>query len=60
MYLQHSIFILNVDNFIGGILLYFWLLHEGEQWIRAIMKKSLKVTNVHPCYNDEFVIIHVT
>ena len=50
---------LNVDNFIGGILLYFWLLHEGEQWIRAIMERSLKVTIISLCSIFEFCSIMV-
>ena len=32
-----------VDQFAGGIVLYFWILTEGDQWIRNIVKKSLKV-----------------
>ena len=49
---------LNVDNFIGGLLLYFWLLHEGEQWIRAIMKRSLKVTIDYIYSNVEILLLH--
>ena len=30
------------------IMLYFCLLTEGEQWIRAIIKKSLQVFSSHP------------
>ena len=44
-----------LDGFIGCIMLYFCLLTEGEQWIIAIIKKSLQVSfllssslQVHP------------
>ena len=33
-----------LDGFIGCIMLYFCLLTEGEQWIIAIIKKSLQVS----------------
>ena len=32
-----------VDAFTGGLVLYFWLIVEGEAWIRNIIKKALKV-----------------
>ena len=32
-----------VDAFTGGLVLYFWLIVEGEAWIRNITKKALKV-----------------
>src|SRR5690606_17021763 len=39
----HPIFTLHVDKFPGGIVLYFWLVVEGEVWLKKILKKSLKV-----------------
>ena len=39
----HSVHNDLVDNFTGGIVLYFWLIIEGELWIRNIIKKALKV-----------------
>ena len=33
-----------LDDFIGCIMLYFWVLTHGEQWITAIVKKSLQVS----------------
>ena len=32
-----------VDAFTGGLVLYFWLIVDGEVWIRNIIKKALKV-----------------
>ena len=31
------------DEFVGGIVLYFWMIMEGDQWIRNLIKKSIKV-----------------
>ena len=38
-----NLYIYMSDNFIGGLVLYFWLFIEGETWIKTIIKKSLKV-----------------
>ena len=45
---------MNVENFIGGILLYFWLVTEGKLWIRKIMKRSLKVIS----FRINAILIH--
>ena len=42
----------SVDNFLGGILLYFWLIVEGEQWIRRLIKQALQVT-----YISQFILL---
>src|SRR5690606_34465634 len=39
----HPTFTLYIDKFLGGIVLYFWLVVEGELWLKKILKKSLKV-----------------
>ena len=35
-----------IDNFLGGIVLYFWLIVEGSPWIRRLIKNALQVKKI--------------